>query len=281
MKKTRTLLVVMMILALAVLTVACSAPASQQGAVYYYKTVNGQKVESDWIVLAGEKWQDSDYNYGTLKTEDGTLTFYDKTGAEAFTAFEEKGVLAVSKAGETVFYYKEGVNAEKTAISLQTVYDMALDLGFEGSLQDLIDAFKGDSAYQIAVSHGYEGTEMQWLASLVGAAGNTPTIEIIDGFWYVDSVNTGVSALGEKGEKGEKGDQGEKGAKGEDGQDGANGTNGTNGKALLLLGYLLIAFVNGALRRFHDHLFWDEEITRVSVVYLGEVAFLTYGFDVL
>lgn len=31
----------------------------------------------------------------------------------------------------------------------------------------------GDSAYEIAVAHGYSGTESQWLASLVGAAGAT------------------------------------------------------------------------------------------------------------
>lgn len=51
----------------------------------------------------------------------------------------------------------------------------------------------GKSAYEIAVANGYEGTEEQWLASLVGAKG-------------------------EKGEKGEKGDSGDSaGAVGADG----------------------------------------------------------------
>lgn len=42
----------------------------------------------------------------------------------------------------------------------------------------------GDSAYQIAVNHGFVGTEEEWLASLKGGTGKQ----------------------GEQGEKGEKGD---------------------------------------------------------------------------
>lgn len=50
----------------------------------------------------------------------------------------------------------------------------------------------GKSAYEIAVEHGFEGTEQEWLESL-------------------------------KGERGEKGDPGEPGADGRDGNDGADG----------------------------------------------------------
>ena len=55
----------------------------------------------------------------------------------------------------------------------------------------------GKSAYEIAVIHGFDGTEEEWLASLKGADGAD-------------------------GEKGEKGEQGEKGADGKDGVDGAD-----------------------------------------------------------
>ena len=50
----------------------------------------------------------------------------------------------------------------------------------------------GKSAYEIAVEHGYEGIEAQWLASLQGAQG----------------------IQGEKGDKGDKGDTGATGADG-------------------------------------------------------------------
>jgi hypothetical protein len=35
-------------------------------------------------------------------------------------------------------------------------------------ITDISQALKGDSAYQVAVDNGYEGTEVQWLASLKG-----------------------------------------------------------------------------------------------------------------
>jgi len=50
----------------------------------------------------------------------------------------------------------------------------------------------GKSAYEIAVEHGFEGSEEEWLASLKG----------------------------EKGDKGDKGDRGEQGLPGKDGADG-------------------------------------------------------------
>ena len=57
----------------------------------------------------------------------------------------------------------------------------------------------GKSAYDIAVEHGFVGTEEEWLESLRGPQG-------------------------EKGEQGEKGDQGEKGEQGEQGEAGTPGT---------------------------------------------------------
>ena len=50
----------------------------------------------------------------------------------------------------------------------------------------------GKSAYEIAVEHGFEGSEEEWLESLKG----------------------------EKGDKGDKGDRGEQGLPGKDGADG-------------------------------------------------------------
>lgn len=36
------------------------------------------------------------------------------------------------------------------------------------------DKIYGDSAYEIAVKNGFEGTEVEWLASLKGDVGSTP-----------------------------------------------------------------------------------------------------------
>lgn len=65
----------------------------------------------------------------------------------------------------------------------------------------------GASAYEIAVAHGYEGTEEEWLASLKGADGepgadgkdgNTPSIGE-NGNWFIADIDTGQSAHGESG----------------------------------------------------------------------------------
>lgn len=64
---------------------------------------------------------------------------------------------------------------------------------------------EGKSAYQIAVEHGFSGTETEWLASLKGPIGVT----------------------GPQGDKGDTGAQGPKGDKGDIGPAGSDGTNAT------------------------------------------------------
>lgn len=56
----------------------------------------------------------------------------------------------------------------------------------------------GKSAYEIAVEHGFEGSEEDWLASLKGEKGDT-------------------------GPQGPKGDKGDRGPAGKDGKDGVDG----------------------------------------------------------
>lgn len=63
----------------------------------------------------------------------------------------------------------------------------------------------GKSAYEIAVAHGYKGTESEWLESLRGPKGEP--------FKYSDFTPEQVNAL--KGPKGDTGENGEPGPKGE------------------------------------------------------------------
>lgn len=69
----------------------------------------------------------------------------------------------------------------------------------------------GKSAYEIALEHGFVGTEEQWLASLHG--------------------NDGVGADGANGASGLPGRDGIDGKDGSDGKDGADGKDGINGKS--------------------------------------------------
>ena len=53
---------------------------------------------------------------------------------------------------------------EKKPIS---AYDLAVEHGFKGSVEEWLDSLVGASAYEIAVEHGFEGSEEEWLDSLV------------------------------------------------------------------------------------------------------------------
>lgn len=70
-----------------------------------------------------------------------------------------------------------------------------------------VDGNAGKSAYEIACDNGFEGSETEWLESLVGEKGDkgergeqgVPGYTPVKGIDYFD---------GEKGEKGDKGDAG-------------------------------------------------------------------------
>ena len=98
-------------------------------------------------------------------------------------------------------------------LSFDTVYAMAEEAGYTGTLEELVELFKGDSAYELAVEAGYSGTEAEWLATLVGAAGPkgdtgeagadgvTPHIGA-NGNWFLGATDTGVRAEGTDGKDG-------------------------------------------------------------------------------
>ena len=90
----------------------------------------------------------------------------------------------------------------------------------------IVSCEAGESAYEIAVRNGFEGTEEEWRESLKGDKGETGD----------------VGATGDKGDPGEKGETGNKGSMGaqgpqgtpgkpgEDGVDGKPGQSGNDGK---------------------------------------------------
>lgn len=55
-----------------------------------------------------------------------------------------------------------------------SAYSIAVQHGYEGTEEEWLASLQGEdgkSAYEVAVEHGYEGTEEEWLASLVGPEG--------------------------------------------------------------------------------------------------------------
>lgn len=108
---------------------------------------------------------------------------------------------------------------------------------------------QGLSAYQVAVQHGFEGTEDEWLISLKGEKGETgPKGDKGDTGEKGATGERGPQGLqgerglqgiqGPVGPKGEKGDQGERGPQGPQGQIGPQGPKGDTGSGLNIKGEL-------------------------------------------
>ena len=91
----------------------------------------------------------------------------------------------------------------------------------------------GDSAYQVAVNNGYEGTETEWLTSLKGESGpQGPKGDTGESGPQGPKGDTGETGpQGPKGDTGETGPQGPKGDTGETGPQGPKGDPGESGAA--------------------------------------------------
>lgn len=91
---------------------------------------------------------------------------------------------------------------------------------------------QGLSAYQVAVQHGFEGTEDEWLISLKGEKGETgPKGEKgATGERGPQGLQGERGLQGVQGEKGEPGIQGPVGPKGEQGEQGIQGIQGPQGE---------------------------------------------------
>lgn len=81
----------------------------------------------------------------------------------------------------------------------------------------------GKSAYEIAVEHGFVGTEAEWLESLHGRDG-------ADGYTPVKGVDYFDGERGPQGEQGPKGDTGDTGPQGPQGEVGPQGPQGIPGE---------------------------------------------------
>ncbi len=90
---------------------------------------------------------------------------------------------------------------------------------YQQLLKNIDEATKGKSAFEIAVEHGYVGTEEEWLRSLHGKDGE-------DGTPGKDGEQ---GPPGENGRDGIDGEQGPPGADGKDGRDGVDGKDGADG----------------------------------------------------
>ena len=124
-----------------------------------------------------------------------------------------------------------------------SAYELAVQLGYDGTLEDWLQSLQGKSAYEIAVEHGYSGTEDEWIGRLNSlAAADSETyvktasfnsagqliLTLSDGTTL--NIGGGLASKGADGANGKDGTNGSNGANGKDGRDGKDGKAGQNGQ---------------------------------------------------
>lgn len=169
---------------------------------------------------------------------DNGKSAYDIAVSNGFTGTESEWLFSlVGKTGAKGDKGEQGMQGEKGETGSngddgRSAFEAAKANGFNGTEQEWLASLIGKSAYELAKDNGYTGTESQWLASLVGETGakgnngekgdagaSAYELALMAGF-RGDLQSWLASLVGQKGEQGIKGDTGDKGA---DGQNGENG----------------------------------------------------------
>ena len=84
-----------------------------------------------------------------------------------------------------------------------SAYELAVQDGYQGTLQEWLKSLGGADAYEVAKKAGYEGSREEWLKTLIGATGLS-AYELAKSEGYEGSITEWLAFL--KGEKGDKGD---------------------------------------------------------------------------
>ena len=132
-------------------------------------------------------------------------------------------VIAISL-GTTLLVHDKIVPVVKVDNGL-SAYEIAVQYGYEGTIEEWLKSLSGKSAYEIAVENGYSGTEKDWSEALEATSQNVASLknakfnskgELILVLSDNTTLNVGV-AVGKDGKDGEKGEPGTVGETGADG----------------------------------------------------------------
>jgi len=151
-------------------------------------------------------------------------------------------VIGIS-AGTTLLVDKNAIPVSTKIENGLSAYELAVQYGYEGTVQEWLTSLEGKSAYQVAVDSGYSGTESEWLTSLKATADNATNIKDAEfnskGELILTLSDGTILNLG-----------GAVAKNGAERKDGINGKDGANGISITTAninndGQLVIGFSNG------------------------------------
>ena len=114
-----------------------------------------------------------------------------------------------------------------------SAYELAVEQGYKGDLNDWLKSLDGKSAFEIAKENGYSGTEKEWNKAVANVSKQNKSVITNAGFnkngdfilTLLDGTDVNVSNVSNS-----KGKDGKNGTNGKNGKNGANGKDGTDGK---------------------------------------------------
>ena len=170
-----------LILMLAGCTISSPTSAST---TYYAYDESGAMLSDEYFILTDKMWQYADGSYGEYLVRETTIYMYDAQGEVAHQGVIRGGVLCMSMGDKTIFYYPEGETPEKYKASVITVYQLAVELGYQGTLEDLLSTIRGET--------GATGVGISSIAK-TGTEGNedTYTITMTNGTKYTFTITNG------------------------------------------------------------------------------------------
>lgn len=160
-------------------------------------------------------------------------------------------VIAISICSAVIIHDKRSKNAVTTSVENGlSAYELAVQYGYEGTVQEWLNSLNGKSAYEIAQDNGYSGSESDWANTLKATAGKdgvgikTATFNADGQLVITLSDNTAINLGNAVGANGKDGVNGTNGTNGQDGKDGNDGVSITTAN-INADGQLVIAFSNG------------------------------------
>ena len=218
----------------------------------------GGHPEFDYVDLKGDKgdigiglvYQWSNTSLGLKREDESTFTFIDLKGekgnqgiqgiqgiqGESFEYQWSGSSLGVKRTDEATYTYSDLIGPQ----GIQGIQGEKGNTGEKGDKGDVGDT--GLSAYEVAASQGFVGSEVDWLNSLVGPQGEKgdkgDTGTGLEYLWngtelgvraVGDATYTFANLIGPQGIQGEIGPQGIQGIQGPQGEQGIQGIKGDTG----------------------------------------------------
>ena len=132
-----------------------------------------------------------------------------------------------------------------------SAYELAVEQGYKGDLNDWLKSLDGKSAFEIAKENGYSGTEKEWNKAVANVSKQNKSVITNAGFnkngdfilTLLDGTDVNVSNVSNS--------KGKDGKNGTNGKNGKNGANGKDGRSITLAsvnseGQLVITYFDGS-----------------------------------